>query len=133
MSDPVLLAIIGVVSSLITGTLVVAVGVWADGRRKRAEGEAETRRQEAAAKVKADDKGMDELSKVRDEYREQIRELRGEIKELRDRLDAKERENRELSVTVARQDARITDLEETSEGLRAELTVCHSTHQRRTP
>lgn len=100
MSEAVQLAIIAVISSLVTGGVVVAVGVWADGRRKRADAGV------AAAAVE-----QNELVKVRMEYRDEIKALRKEIKELRDRLDAKEQENRGLSITVARQEARIVDLE----------------------
>lgn len=100
MSDAVTLAIIGVVSSLVTGTLVVAVGVWADGRRKRADGS-----------VAQNLNDQNELVKVRMEYRERIERLEK-------RLDDKDAEIRALTkdlgaanVTIAQQAARITDLE----------------------
>lgn len=101
MSEPVILAVIGVVSSLLTGTLVVAVGVWADGRRKRSE-----------ASVAALAVEQNELVKVRMEYRERIERLEA-------RLDAKDGEIRVLTerlsqagVTIAQQTARIQSLEE---------------------
>lgn len=101
MTEPVLLAVIGVVSSLLTGTLVVAVGVWADGRRKRSE-----------ASVAALAVEQNELVKVRMEYRERIERLEA-------RLDAKDGEIRVLTerlsqagVTIAQQTARIQSLEE---------------------
>lgn len=112
MSDSVSLAVIGVILALVNGVVVVSVGAWADGKKKRAEAELEAQRQAAAAKAQAEGKGHDELSKVREEYRQQIQDLRGEVRELRERLDAKEQENRALSITVARQELRITDLEE---------------------
>ena len=101
MSDAISLAVIGVVSSLLTGTLVVAVGVWADGRRKRAD-----------AGVARDAVEQNELSKVRMEYL-------GRIERLEKRLDEKDAEIRSLGreladarVVVAQQAARITDLEQ---------------------
>lgn len=100
MSEPVQLAIIAVIASLTTGTIVVAVGVWADGRRKRADA--------GVAAMAAD---QNELVKVRMEYRERIERLEK-------RLDDKDAEIRILTkdlgtanVTIAQQAARITDLE----------------------
>lgn len=100
MSDAVTLAVIGVVSSLLTGTLVVAVGVWADGRRKRAD-----------ATVAAGLNDQSELAKVRMEYL-------GRIERLEKRLDDKDQEIKALTkdlgaanVTIAQQAARIADLE----------------------
>lgn len=96
-----MLAMIGVVSSLLTGTLVVAVGVWADGRRKRSE-----------ASVAASAAEQNELVKVRMEYRERIERLEA-------RLDAKDAEIRVLTerlsqagVTIAQQAAKIESLEQ---------------------
>lgn len=101
MSEPVLLAVIGVVSSLLTGTLVVAVGGWADGRRKRAD-----------ASVAAEAAEHNELVKVRMEYRERIERLEA-------RLDAKDAEIRVLTeklsqagVVIAQQTAKIESLEQ---------------------
>lgn len=80
-SEAVQLALIAIVSSLVTGGLLVVVAMWANTRQKRTE-----------AQVKRDDKDQDELSNVRREYLEEIRTLRLEIKALRDRLDTKDRE-----------------------------------------
>lgn len=90
MSDAVLLAIIAVVASLLTGTVVVAVGVWADGRRKRAEAATASEAVTQAARVAGAVVEQQELSKVRQEYRDQIHQLRAEMQALRDRLDAKD-------------------------------------------
>lgn len=113
MTEAVQLAIIAVIASLTTGTIVVAVGVWADGRRKRSD-----------ASVAAQANEHNELVKVRMEYRDEIKALRDEIRSLRDRLDAKEQENRALSITVARQEARIGDLE-------ADLAALHKAREAR--
>lgn len=100
MSDAVLLSMIGTVTTLLMGTLVVAVGVWADGRRKRAD-----------AGVAAGVVEQSELAKVRMEYL-------GRIERLEQRLDAKDAEIRVLTsdlgkanVTIAQQASRIADLE----------------------
>lgn len=100
MSDAVTIAIIGVVSSLVTGTLVVAVGVWADGRRKRAD-----------AGVAAAASDQTELGRVRLEYLNRIEKLEARL----ENKDAEIRQiNKELGdarVTIAQQAARIADLE----------------------
>ncbi len=100
MSEPVQLAIIAVIASLTTGTIVVAVGVWADGRRKRADAGLAERANE-----------HNELVKVRMEYRERIEKLEK-------RLDEKDAEIRTLTkdlgaanVVIAQQTAKIADLE----------------------
>lgn len=100
MSDPVALAVIAVVSSLVSGTVVVAVGVWADGRKKRAD-----------AGVAAQANDQNELARVRVEYLNRIERLEK-------RLDDKDQEIRALTkdlgaanVTIAQQAARIADLE----------------------
>jgi septal ring factor EnvC (AmiA/AmiB activator) len=100
MTEAVQLAVIAVVASLSTGTIVVAVGVWADGRRKRSD-----------ARVKSEDKAQDELAKVHDEDRKRIAKLE-------ERLDQKDTEIRGLGqqlydarVIVAQQAAKIADLE----------------------
>lgn len=111
MSDAVMLAIIGVVSSLVMGTVVVAVGVWADGRRKRAD-----------AGVAAGLNDQTELARVRVEYLNRIEKLE-------QRLDGKDAEIRTLTkeladarVTIAQQSARIADLEQDIAQLHRERT-----------
>ncbi len=100
MSDAVTLAIIGVISSLITGTLVVAVGVWADGRRKRAD-----------AGVAASAIEQNELVKVRMEYRERIEKLEKRLDEKDAELRGLSKELADARVIVAQQAAKIADLE----------------------
>lgn len=100
MSDAVLLAVIGVVSSLATGTIVVAVGVWADGRKKRAE-----------ATVSHDGKNFDELAKVRAEYLARIERLEERLDERDSDIRRLEKELADARVMVAQQAARIADLE----------------------
>lgn len=100
MTEPVQLALIAVIASLLAGTIVVAVGVWADGRRKRSD-----------AGVAAQAADQNELVKVRMEYLNRIEKLES-------RLDQKDSEIRTLTtnlgaanVVIAQQAARIADLE----------------------
>lgn len=113
MSDAVTLAVIGVVSSLLTGTLVVAVGVWADGRRKRSD-----------ATVAGNLKDQDELVKVRMEYRERIERLEKRLDDKDAELKVLGKELSDARVIVAQQAARIADLE-------ADLAALHKEREAR--
>lgn len=100
MSDAVTLAIIGVISSLVTGTLVVSVGVWADGRRKRADANVATQANE-----------HNELVKVRMEYRERIEKLERRLDEKDAQIGVLNKDLAAANVTIARQETKIADLE----------------------
>lgn len=111
MSEAVTIAVIGVVSSLLTGTVVVAVGVWADGRRKRADANVTERAVEQS-----------ELVKVRMEYRERIERLEKRLDEKDHELRTLGKELSDARVVVAQQAARITDLEADLAALHRERT-----------
>lgn len=101
MPESVQLAIIAVIASLCTGTIVVAVGVWADGRRKRADAGLVTAANE-----------HNELVKVRMEYRERIERLEKRLDDKDAQISALQQSLSDARVIVAQQAARITDLEE---------------------
>lgn len=122
MSPEILAAIAGVLAALAT----LGVGKWVDklidlyGKRKGQE-------------AKADESEQNELKRIHLQDRKRIDKLE-------ERLDGKDKEIRSLidqlsdaKITIGRQELRISDLEETSAGLRSELAECLSTHERRTP
>lgn len=120
MSEAVQLSLIAVVASLLTGTIVVAVGVWADVRRKRSEAAVAALAVTTAAKVAAETHDQRELVQVRDEYRLRIDKLEA-------RLDAKDQQIAVLTadlgranVTIAQQAARIAEME-------SDLAALHQT------
>lgn len=101
MSDAVTLAIIGVISAFVSGGVTVAVGAWADARKKR---------QEAA--LASDGRGFDELTKVRAEYLARIERLEKRLDEKDAEMRALHKELGDARVIVAQQAARIADLEQ---------------------
>lgn len=128
MSEAVQLAIIGVVSSLTTGGIVVAIGAWAHARKVRADEAARAAAAEREAKLRSGDKVGDELAEVRRGYVTRIERLEERLDAKDAQIAALQKELTQANVTIARQEARIGDLDETVEGLRLELAECLGSH-----
>lgn len=122
MSESTIASVIGLVALFINVVVSVVVGAWALRRKTKDDSD-----------VQGETTSRAELARIRREDRERI-------KKLEEHLDNKDAEIRQLReeraadrVTIREQALKIADLDETVEGLKAELAECLATHQRRTP
>lgn len=113
MSEAVQLAIVGVISSLITGTIVVGVSTWAYSRQKKTD-----------ADIQADLSDHEELAKVRLEDRQRIDKLEKRLDDRELEIRTLERALAAANATIARQAQKISDLE-------IELTALKQQHRGR--
>jgi peptidoglycan hydrolase CwlO-like protein len=125
MTEPVILAVLGLVGVLLNGVVVVAVAAWISTRKTRSEAKVKADEVSAQAKLVADGKREDELAIVRREYLARIERLEQRLEEkdrqiqkLQEEVETLLDERRDLKSTAREQARKIDELERQVASLR---------------
>lgn len=110
-SEVVQLAMIALATSLLTGTVVVAVAAWAEGRRSRSAASATTAVAAQATTAAANAVEQTELARVRVEYRERIGALETRLDKKDEQIATLSKDLSDARVLVAQQAVQIANLE----------------------